>query len=460
MTKNSQIRLRFAPSPTGLMHLGNIRTALLNYLYAKQHNGIFILRVEDTDQERNFDTGAKIILEDLKWLSLDFDEGPYFQSNREDIYKEYLDILIKENLVYKCFCTSKELEEKRDLQIALKKPPRYDKTCLGLSKKEIESKLNNNLNFIWRVKVSNNNFNEVSFFDLARKEINFDLKNFSDFPVTRQNGSFTFMFANTIDDITMDISHVLRGEDHLTNTVGQVVIYKHLNKKLPTFWHLPILCNINGKKLSKRDFGFALRDLKSNGFLPEAINNYLAITGVSFKEEILSLSELTNIYDFKNISSASQIKYDLKKLEWVNHKWLNKLSPEEILNLIKNYINKEYSLENINKDKLLNLIKLVKDELVTLSDINKLIKFYFIKPELDNNFLSNINLDIKNLIKNNINNLDNIKKDAKNNNIKFKELFPVLRKLLTGNPSGPNIPDLIEILGLDEAKMRLSRGFN
>ena len=290
-------RVRFAPSPTGIMHIGNVRTALLNYLFALKNNGTFILRVEDTDQERNIDPQISIF-NHLTWLGLHYQEGPgiggqygpYFQSQRNAIYQEHLEKLQAGNFVYRCFCTQEQLEAKRNRQIALKNPPRYDKTCLKLSAAEIQTKLEQNVPFFWRMKIDETK--TMQFKDLGHGTLHFDLKNFSDFAISRTDGSFTFMFANCIDDITMQISHILRGEDHLTNTVGQLTIMQALGHTFPIFWHLPILCNTTGKKLSKRDQGFSLEDLKNEGFLPQAILNYLGIIGASFEKEILTLGFL------------------------------------------------------------------------------------------------------------------------------------------------------------------------
>ena len=230
-------------------------------------NGVTVLRIEDTDPERNFDPGAKEIIATLNWLGLTFDEGPHFQSERTKIYQEKLKELEEKNLIYRCFCTPEELEEKKQRQIALKKPPRYDRTCRNLSPEQIKKNLDEGKPFIWRFKM--NPEESIEFNDLARGKLHFELTNFTDFPITRQNGTFTFIFANAIDDMLMNITYVLRGDDHLTNTVNQVAIYQAFDAAKPTFWHLPILCNKDGKKLSKRDFGFSLEDLKNAGYLPQ-----------------------------------------------------------------------------------------------------------------------------------------------------------------------------------------------
>ena len=278
MSTITSVRVRFAPSPTGIMHLGNVRAALINYLFAQKNQGTFVLRIEDTDQERNENIFTQRILDDLAWLGLTYTEGPsksgpyepYFQSERGLIYQDFLKILEAKNLVYRCFCTIEDIEKKRQRQIALKQPPRYDRTCLRLSPELVTIKVAQSTPFIWRFQLPDSS---IAVHDLARGVIDFDLKNISDFALTRTNGTFTFMFANFVDDLTMKISHVIRGEDHLTNTAGQAALYAALEVDTPIFWHLPIIVNSEGKKLSKRDFGFSLEDLRNAGFLPEAIDN-------------------------------------------------------------------------------------------------------------------------------------------------------------------------------------------
>lgn len=477
----NEVRVRFAPSPTGLMHLGNVRTAVLNYLFALKYQGTFVLRIEDTDAERNFDVGAKQILADLEWLNLKFQEGPYFQSQRANYYQTALEQLIQKKLIYRCFCSNLELERKRELQIAMHLAPRYDRTCALLTAPQIQTKLDQAEKFIWRFAVDQST--QAKFYDLAKGELEFELKNFSDFPLTRQDQSFTFIFANLVDDILMRISHVLRGDDHLTNTVSQILLYQAFEKPVPTFWHLPLICNLDGKKLSKRDFGFSLGDLQKAGFLPEAINNYLGIIGATFTEEILSLSDLSQALDFEHIHSAGQIKYDVKKLEWVNHKWINKLTPEELVPLCRPFLAAAYpdQLSSNNNTQLLKLIKLVHTDLVMLAEIVLQTKFYFCEP--DYNFIrQNLAPEVKQLIQefllaqnlnhttiantinnNNLNNytpeqlLNCLKEQANQAKIPAKIFFPSLRLILTGQPAGLHIVDLIDTLGLAETQKRLQQ---
>jgi glutamyl-tRNA synthetase len=467
---NKLVRVRFAPSPTGMMHIGNIRTALFNYLFAKKTNGTFILRVEDTDPKRNFDPGAKKIQENLKWLGLDFTEGPelggphgpYFQSQRIDLYKKALEGLILGNKVYRCFCTEDELSRKRERQISLKVPPRYDRTCKELSSDIIDTNLSAKKEFVWRAIV--NHADKIELNDLARGKMSFDLKNFSDFPLTRKDGSTTFMFANVVDDNDMQITHVFRGEDHLTNTVGQIVLYNAMGVAHPIYWHMPILCNSNGKKLSKRDFGFSLDDLQKAGFLSSAINNYLATTGSSFKQEIMSLPELIQEIDFDHISSTGQIKYDPEKLRWINHKWIAKLDVAELSQLVLPYIATKHPEANkLSNTELNKIAELIQTDLVTLADSAKSLDFYFSKTvKIDKTSLQSVtNLDkIVEIIKNNLpitdadSFLTTVKKTAKDQKIPLKEVFPTLRNTLTGSPQGFSIKGLINTLGTEISTQR------
>lgn len=386
----SKIRVRFAPSPTGIMHLGNVRAALLNYLFATQKNGDFILRIEDTDSQRNLEHATQQIFKDLEWLNLKYNEGPYYQSKNTAKYQAKLEELINKDLVYKCFCTPETLAQKKERQIALKLAPRYDRACLKLKKEEVEAKLTANADYIWRFKVP---AGQISFFDLAKGQMKFDLDNFADFALTRSDHSFTFIFANCVDDIDMQMSHVFRGEDHLSNTVVQILLYQAFNSPVPVFWHLPIICNLDGSKLSKRDFGFSLEELREAGFIHQAVVNYLALIGNSFKEEILSLDDIVKAYDFGHIQSSSTVKYDEQKLRWVNQQWIQKLDLANLANLIKPFIIKVYPMANQNSPQWwLDVAEIVKTDIFTLNEGPKHIEYLFKKPDIR---FENIGDDVK-----------------------------------------------------------------
>ncbi|MBY0353093.1 glutamate--tRNA ligase [Candidatus Babeliales bacterium] len=470
-----KIRVRFAPSPTGFMHLGNVRAALMNYLFAKNQNGTFILRIEDTDEKRNLDEARAKILSDLEWLGLEYTEGPYkggpyepyLQSEREHLYQEKLALLIDMKRAYRCFCTIEELEHKRARQIALKQPPRYDRTCLRYTEAQIQEKLAAALPFIWRCKIEEGH--SVTISDMAKGNVLFDMKNFSDFALTRTSGTSTFMFANFVDDWLMEISHVIRGEDHLTNTAMQAELYHAFSLPLPIFWHLPIICNSTGEKLSKRDFGFSLEDLKEAGFLPAAIVNYLAIIGASFKEEIQSLEELGKNFDFSHLHASSSMKYDLEKLTWINHQWISRTNSYEMMEQLKGLLHKEIPASSeTNPQELENLITLLKPELKTLNDIVSLAAFYFDTPivhkedlvahvgaEKTEHILRSIEA-CKQYLPNTELFLEHLKTLGKEHGISMKELFGSIRYLLTGQFQGIGIKDLLNVLQPALVEQRLS----
>ena len=473
----TSVRVRFAPSPTGMMHLGNVRAALMNYLFAQQKNGTFIIRIEDTDPQRNFDPGAQHILADLQWLGLSYQEGPliggphepYFQSERTPLYQEKLQELATKKLVYRCFCTTEELEAKRQRQIALKKAPRYDRTCLNLSEQEIERKCAAQIPYIWRVKVAQEGVIYID--DMGHGKLTFDLKNFSDFPITRADGSFTFIFANFVDDMLMEITHVVRGEDHLTNTANQVVLYQAFNKPLPTFWHLPIIINAEGKKLSKRDFGFSLTDLRTAGFLAEAIDNYLAIIGGSFEQEIMSLEELAQKFNFEKMNSSGHIRYDAEKLRWLNKKWLARIDAQALTNICLPFLQKAFPhIAQLDTKIVTTLLQAVKTELVTTQDCVQALRFYFEAPAITIRDIAQIIpsepmahalvLIMPHLLTDLANPeafLTKLKELCKEHTVPIKEAYAFVRFALTGSATGPGIKDLLVLLGAEESEKRFKR---
>lgn len=468
----SAIRVRFAPSPTGFMHLGNVRAALMNYLFARQRHGTFILRIEDTDQERNFDEAKQRIAQDLAWLGLSYDEspniggnfGPYEQSARAPLYEEKLAELIRINRVYRCFCTPEQLETKRKEQLAAGKPPRYDRTCAPYPLHAVKQKLDVGMPFIWRFKI--NDQQTLSIDTLNGSSIDFNMEHFSDFAISRSDGSFTFIFVNFVDDWLMQISHVIRGEDHLSNTALQAALYDAFMVDMPVFWHLPIICNNKGEKLSKRDFGFSLTDLRNAGFIPEAITNYLAVMGISISEEVQSLESLTQSINFEKFHLHGGIHYDLEKLTWFNHKWLSKLTLEDFINRSSPYLAAHFGHEITLNEGLKQVFSLIQGETRTLAETPKLIEFYIKQPSLDFALLhqeiaKEKVVAVQEVLKNtpwqdnNIQLLETYKAQAKSAGLTTKELLVTLRFLLTGNPKGLGVVDLFKILNNTELRNRL-----
>src|SRR4030095_7518502 len=474
-----KIRVRFAPSPTGMMHLGNVRAALINFLSAQQKKGTFVLRIEDTDSQRMFDPEAKKIIEDLAWLGLSYNEGPhvggpytpYYQSERSPLYEKQLNALQEKKAIYRCFCTEDDLEKKRLRQQALKLPPRYDRTCMALPQSEIKHLRENKTRYMWRFKCNHDTI--VTITDLGRGKIAFDLSNFSDFAVTRQDGSFTFIFANFVDDLLMDITHIFRGEDHLSNTANQAALFAAVDAPLPLYWHLPILCNLEGKKLSKRDFGFSLRDLKDAGFLPEAVANYVSIIGGSFKDEIMPLETLATNFNFDTIHYSGRITYDVKKLKWVNKSWITHYEPEKLTAQCRPYLHAAYEQAcTMDNNTLTPLIQAIKSELTTTQDAVNALQFYFVEPEVtlvdiqaciptsSYEHIVTIITENKTFLANAQEFTTHVKLAAKNKGLPLKELFWFLRLAMTGKTNGPGIHELIEMLGAEQALNRIEKALN
>jgi len=468
----SPVRVRFARSPTGFMHLGSVRVAFLNYLFARKHQGTFVLRIEDTDASRNLDEARTKIVEDLAWLGLPYQEGPvvggkcgpYLQSERNDIYQEQLQALIENCKVYRCFCSAEELEAKRQKQMAMGKPPRYDRTCLQLSDDKIKAKIAADLPFIWRFKLNYDQLLEIK--DLARGTISFEMKHFSDFALTRPDGTCTFMFANFVDDWLMNITHVIRGEDHLSNTALQAALFDAFALPLPTYWHLQIICNKEGEKLSKRDFGFSLEDLKQAGYLPVAILNYMGTAGVSFAEEVQSLEELAKNYPFESLHHTGNIRYDVDKLTWFNHKWLNRLDAHALLAWVKPILHAALPASTTcSDDELVRLIAAVKSDLQVLPDIVNALRFVFNPPAITpQQFVETMGEQVASAMQAIIAGrldastpqalLDGVKADATARGLKVKEAFSSLRFVLTGATQGVGMQELMTILPAEEIKRR------
>jgi glutamyl-tRNA synthetase len=341
---NTVVRTRFAPSPSGFLHLGNLRSALFSFLAARESHGVFILRIEDTDTTRTSDEYLNAIYYYLTWMGLLWDEGPhkggscgsYKQSERHEIYENYLKKCIDLGCVYRCFKTTEELDMERAKQIACGLPPRYVRV---INDQKEQQYLQEGKPFVWRFALPQGT---ISIIDKVRGKSTFDLSNFADAPITRQDGTFTFLFANFVDDIEMNITYVVRGEEHISNTAVQACMYEALKIQQPLYYHLPLLCDKQGKKLSKRDFGFSLQDLINGGFLPHAIINYLIIIGSSFEQEIFSLDEAIAMKCFEKTHSTGSIRYDLDKLVWINKQWMKKINPSELRKIIAPLVKEKY----------------------------------------------------------------------------------------------------------------------
>ena len=396
-----EIRVRFAPSPTGYFHIGSARTALFNYLFARHNGGTLVLRIEDTDKERSKPEFQEDIIESLKWLGVEIDEGPYKQSERTDIYKKYLQQLLEEGKAYHCFCTPEELEAKRQEQMSRGVAPIYSGKCANLSKEEVEERLKKGEKSIIRFKI---NHKKVSFKDLIRGEVEFDTSLIGDVTIAKDLDTPLYNFTVVVDDYEMKISHVVRGEDLMPNTPKQILIQEALGFNRVEYAHLPLILSTNRSKLSKRDGATSLRDYRDEGYLPEAFVNFLAFLGWNpgDEKEIFSLKSLIKEFSIDKVQKSGAV-FNLEKLTHLNgfyirHMKLDKLTEHCLPHLIKSGIinptikdekipasfggtslSYEYTVngEKLDIEYLKKAISLYQERLKKLSEIGELIDYFF-----------------------------------------------------------------------------------
>ncbi len=457
------VRVRFAPSPSGSLHVGNVRTALFNWLFARKNRGAFILRIEDTDVERTFQSAYQGILEDLSWLGLNWDEGPYKQSERLDIYKSYAFRFLEDKLAYKCFCSPEELEREREEALRSGKPPRYSGRCANLSQEEVDSLEAKGLPYSIRFKIPKDAYFVVD--DMIRGRIEFDVNAITgDFIILRSDGMPTYNFAVVIDDYLMKITHVIRGEDHLSNTPRQLLIYKALGVEPPRFAHLPMIVGSDRSKLSKREGSLSIKELREQGFLPEGVVNYLALLGWSPKgDEIKTLNELIEEFSLEDVS-PSPSAYDPAKLRWINRHHIMKLDEEKLLEYTRPFLG---DLNNYPTDWLLRSVASIKEYAETLADIPKYIEKYYLGDiKLDQSHKEELASSKKaietflSLLRetDDLNAIDSIFKEAmKISGIKGRRFYHPIRLAITGYESGPELVEFIPILGKERCIERLEK---
>ncbi|SHH17317.1 glutamate--tRNA ligase [Thermosipho atlanticus] len=453
------IRLRFAPSPTGYLHVGGARTALFNWLYAKKNNGKFIIRIEDTDTQRSSKIFEKMILDSLKWLGLDWDEGPdiggeygpYRQSERLAIYKEYAEKLISEKKAYYAVYDANNNEIEKSYVF----PKEYLKKEYSIVIKFLVQKKG-----------------KTSFRDLLKGRMEFDNQYFDDFIIIKSNGFPTYNFAVVIDDHLMNITHVFRGEDHLSNTPKQIMIYNSFNWELPVFMHIPLILGNDRTPLSKRHGGTSINYFKENGYLSEALLNYLAILGWSVDEEVFNVFEKINDFDPSKITNKSVI-FDYKKLTWINGQHLRKKPIKKLSEEFKNFLNiNNILLPQLNSDYFENVIQICREKVNTLKQLlefsqpffwdnyeyeEEYIKKFLLKPGAE----KILKLAIDNFSKANNFSIQNIEKIlrsiASDLNIGTKKVFQTIRGAVLGKLVTPGLFESIHILGKDKTLKRLQK---
>jgi len=473
--KNLVIRTRFAPSPTGYLHIGSLRTALYSYLFAKQNNGQFVLRLEDTDQKRFVEDAAQAIYDGLAWAEINCDEGPnvggeygpYIQSERLEFYKKYAQELIDKNYAYYCFCDEATLETMRNEQVAKKLAPKYDRRCLSLSEEEIKAKLEQNQPHVIRMKIPSGRLITVN--DLVRGQVTYKSDDLDDQVLVKSDGWPTYHLAVVVDDYLMKITHVTRTEEWLPSTPKHILLYEYFGWSAPLFAHLPLLLNTDKTKMSKRKGDVAVGDYMKKGYLPEAMVNYLAFLGWNpgTEKEIFSIEELLKDFKLEKVHKAGAV-FNIEKLNWYNSYYLRQLPENELLEKFRPYLPTD---KTFNDEQIKKMLNLEKERSGNLLDIAENLKFFFKVAPFDQNLLkwkemSNgeikkslekskeiiLNIEKKNLDKENLSQI--LLAETANWNNKGELLWP-LRVALSGQKNSPPPFDIIEILGKKETLARI-----
>lgn len=470
-----KVRTRFAPSPTGYMHIGNLRTAIFEYLLARKYNGDFILRIEDTDQARKVDGAIEFIYKTLELCGFKIDEGPmnegsvgpYIQSERKEIYKKYAEELVEKGKAYYCFCTEEELAERRKIAESRNKPFMYDGRCSKLSKEKIEENLAKGMSYVIRQKMPK--VGQTIVEDVIYGKIKIDNSILEDQILLKSDGFPTYNFANVVDDHLMGITHVIRGKEYLDQTAKYNLLYEDFGWEKPTYIHVAMVLGSDGTKLSKRNGDASFMDLYNQGFLPDAIVNYLVLLGwsPSINEEVFSMDELIKNFDETRISKSSS-QYDEKKLEWFNHQYIKKMDDDKYLNWVKNYFTRDTSSKSeewVNK-----LLLIYKDHLNYGMEIDEVTSNFFVdKIDIKGEELEFLESDeiipkVIETFKEEVMNINEWNVDSINlaiNNVKEKTgakgklLYMPIRIKASGFMHGPELADTIYLIGKDTVLGRL-----
>ena len=472
----SNVRVRFAPAPTGLLHIGNARTALFNFLFAKRHQGTFVLRIEDTDLERSTDTSMDRIIEDLKWLGISWGEGPdrdgphgpYRQTQRLSIYQEFADRLFQEGKSYKCFCSEERLEKLRKEQLSKGKMPRYDGRCRSLSEEEIAKMESSGLHPVLRFRVGGG---PILFEDLIHGKMNFDSAGIGDFIIVRSDGMAAYNFACVMDDHLMHITHVIRGEDHLSNTPRQILLYQALAWQPPTFAHHPLILGPDRSPLSKRHGATAVSQYREEGFLPEALQNYLVLLGWTppSGQETLPLERMVEEFSIHDISRSAPI-YNRKKLEWLNSFYIREKEEGQLSEILIPYLQKAgIQIDPIDRQWLKKISGILKENLVVLSQVEEYLGIFFDEKFFFEDGAKTILQDPANreTLRSALSILEGSSEIAseeqtfplnqleKKTGRKGKNLYAPLRAAVTGKTKGPELVKTLPLLGKERIIKRL-----
>lgn len=451
---------RFAPSPTGYLHIGGLRTALYSYLWARKTGGKFRLRIEDTDLERNSEEAMYAILEAFSWTGLAFDDTIEYQSKRTAIYQEYIDKLIEEGKAYYCYMSREELDELREAQKQRGETPRYDGRY-----RDFDGTPPYDIQPVVRIKAPQDG--HICFIDGVKSVMNFSCEEVDDFVIARSNGMPTYNFVVAIDDSLMGITDVIRGDDHLTNTAKQIVVYEALGFDIPKFYHIPMINNPEGKKLSKRDGAMDVMEYKRLGYLPEALLNFLVRLGWSNgDQEIFSMDEMLELFDPRNINKSASC-YNEEKLKWLNSHYIKNTPNTKLATLLQ-----ELDCNIVGHDKVEILLDLTKERANTLLEMKETILKIVHEPLMyeESGVKKFIHHDTYKML---IDYMDTLEEASKNGlhiafdyeiatkpflelyKLKMPQLFQPIRIAFTGSTTAPSVYDIMAILGLNEIKKRI-----
>ncbi len=459
------VATRFAPSPTGPLHIGGVRTALFNWLYSKNKGGKFYLRIEDTDKERSKEEFKNQIINSLKWIGINYDDGEYIQSKKIVDHINIANNLLKKGLAYKCYCSTDEIEEQKKRAKQKKIPYIYDRKWRNKSESDAPKEIDPVIRFKSKIE------GKSILKDLVQGNVEIENNTIEDFVILRADGSPTYNLSASVDDHLMGMTHIIRGDDHKINTFKQIQIYEAMNWEVPSFAHIPLIHTIEGKKLSKRDNASTLDDYSKIGIIPNALRNYLLRLGWSYKDkEIFDLDESIKYFNLEGIGKSPS-KLDISRIYSMNEHYIKNIDEIDLFDLLITYCNTfKEKIPDLSKKKIKNSLHFLKNKAKTLEDIYKNSKFLIndkiqIEKE-DKKLLDETAIKIIKLFSNEINKLSDFTRESlepiienliKNNNTNFKGVGQPLRICLTGSKFGPGIYDILCSLGKDEVSKRLSQ---
>jgi len=445
------VKVRFAPSPTGHLHVGNAKVALLNYLFARDQGGVFVLRIEDTDLERSDTSYEMSILDDLKWLGIRWDEGPLRQTERFEIYRSYVKDLHDEGAAYKCFCSQDELERAREASLKKGEAPRYSGVCRKLTENEVSGQEASGKPYVVRFKSLNK---PITFIDSIHGAIQFPRDHVDDFIIMKHGSTPSYNFAATIDDMLMDITHVIRGADHVSNTPKQIMLFEVFGKTPPQYGHLSLLIGEDKKPLSKRQSATRVKDFREMGILPEALRNYLGTIGRSVKKESMDMKELAETFSLTSLSRTDSF-FDMEKLFWFNKEYIKQTPLDDLLTYLglpgqysdRIAVLRENSATLNEMKGYLDIFERADMSEEGMAHLSQLAPPDSLVTAIAGFFAETVSPSVESIV----NAL------AEGSGFKKKDLYMILRILLTGRKSGPPLKELPKLIPNDIVKARIDR---